>query len=62
MHDCLLAGTNICIRKINSKKIFHLIKKYNVTNLCGTTVIKIEEGVKLKNRVEFMTVVFQKMF
>ena len=54
----LLAGTNICIRKINSKKIFHLIKKYNVTNLCGTTVIinlLIEEGVKLKNRVEFMT-------
>ena len=53
-----LAGTNICIRKINSKKIFQLIKKYNVSNLCGTTVIinlLIEEGIKLKNRVEFMT-------
>ncbi len=53
-----LAGKNICLRKISSKKIFMLIKKYNVTHLCGTTVIinlLIKEGNNLKNKVEFMT-------
>ena len=53
-----LAGTNICIRKITSKLIFKFIKKYKVSHLCGTTVIinlLIEEGIKLKNKVEFMT-------
>ena len=53
-----LAGINICLRKINPKKIFSLIKKYKVSHLCGTTVIinmLIEEGSKLKNKVEFMT-------
>ena len=53
-----LAGTNICLRKINAKKIFELIKKHNVSNLCGTTVIMkmlIDEGVKLDHTVELMT-------
>ncbi len=53
-----LAGTNICLRKVSGKNIFKLIKKYNVTNLCGTTVIinmLIEEGVHLKKVVELMT-------
>ncbi len=53
-----VAGTNICIRKVDSKTIFKLIKRYNVSYLCGTTVIinlLIREGVKLKNKVEFMT-------
>ena len=53
-----LVGKNICLRKVNSKKIFALIKKHNVSHLCGTTVIinlLIEEGVKLKNKIEFMT-------
>ena len=53
-----LAGMNICIRKINSKNIFKLIKKYDVSHLCGTTVIinlLIKEGIKLKNKIEFMT-------
>ena len=53
-----LSGTNICLRKIDSKEIFKLIKKYNVSNLCGTTVIinmLISEGTKLDHRVEFMT-------
>ena len=52
-----LSGTNICLRKIDSKEIFRLIKKYNVSNLCGTTVIinmLISEGTKLDHRVEFM--------
>jgi len=52
-----LSGTNICLRKIDSKEIFKLIKKYNVSNLCGTTVIinmLISEGTKLDHRVEFM--------
>ncbi len=54
----VLAGTNICLRKINAKKIFELIKKHNVSNLCGTTVIMkmlIDEGVKLDHTVELMT-------
>ena len=53
-----LAGTNICLRNINAKKIFELIKKHNVSNLCGTTVIMkmlIDEGVKLDHTVELMT-------
>ena len=53
-----LAGTNICLRKIDSKEIFRLIKKYNVSNLCGTAVIinmLINEGIKLDHGVEFMT-------
>jgi len=53
-----LSGTNICLRKIDSKEIFRLIKKYNVTNLCGTAVIinmLISEGTKLDHKVEFMT-------
>jgi len=53
-----LAGTNICLRRINAKKIFELIKKHNVSNLCGTTVIikmLIDEGVKLDHTVELMT-------
>ena len=53
-----LSGTNICLRQIDSKEIFRLIKKYNVSNLCGTAVIinmLISEGTKLDHRVEFMT-------
>ena len=53
-----LAGTNICLRRINANKIFELIKKHNVSNLCGTTVIikmLIDEGVKLDHTVELMT-------
>ena len=53
-----LAGKNICIRKVNSKSIFKLIKKHKVSHLCGTTVIinlLIKEGIKLKNKIEFMT-------
>ncbi len=56
--NAALAGKNICIRKINAKSIFKLINKYQVTHLCGTTVIinmLIKEGIKLKNRIEFMT-------
>jgi len=53
-----LAGTNICLRKINTKKILKLIKKHNVSNLCGTTVIInmfIEANVKINHTVDFMT-------
>ena len=53
-----LAGTNICLRKINAKKIFELIKKHKVSNLCGTTVLinmLIKEGIELDHTVELMT-------
>ena len=52
-----LAGINICLRKIDAKKIFELIKRHNVSNLCGTTVIinmLIHEGIKLDRTVELM--------
>ena len=48
-----VAGVNICIRKINPKEIFKLIKKHKVSNLCGTTVIinmLIEQKTKLKKK------------
>ena len=53
-----LAGINICLRKIDAKKIFELIKRHNVSNLCGTAVIinmLIHEGIKLDRTVELMT-------
>ena len=53
-----VAGTNICLRKVDEKKIFELIKKYKVSNLCGTTVVinmLIKEGTKLDHQVELMT-------
>ena len=53
-----LLEVNICIRKINSKEIFKLIKKHKVSNLCGTTIIikmLIEQKTKLKKKVSFMT-------
>ena len=53
-----LAGTNICLRKIDAKKIFALIKKHNVSNLCGTTAVinmLINEDIKLNHTVELMT-------
>ena len=53
-----LAGTNICLRKIDAKKIFALIKKHNVSNLCGTTAVinmLINEEIKLNHAVELMT-------
>jgi fatty-acyl-CoA synthase len=53
-----LAGTNICLRKIDAKKIFALIKKHNVSNLCGTTTVinmLINEEIKLNHTVELMT-------
>jgi len=53
-----LAGTNICLRKIDAKKIFALIKKHNVSNLCATTAVinmLINEEIKLNHTVELMT-------
>jgi len=53
-----LAGTNICLRKIDAKKIFELINKHKVSNLCGAPIILnilINEGTKLNHKVELMT-------
>jgi fatty-acyl-CoA synthase len=53
-----ISGKKYLLEKSKFKKIFALIKKHNVSHLCGTTVIinlLIEEGVKLKNKIEFMT-------
>ena len=53
-----LAGINVCLRKIDEKKIFELIKRHKVSNLCGTTVVinmLIKEKIKLEHTVELMT-------
>ncbi len=52
-----MAGTNICLRKINPSQIFKLIKKYKVSNMCGTTVLinmLISQKNKLNQKVSFM--------
>ena len=53
-----MAGTNVCLRKVDAKKIIELIKKHRVSNLCGTAVIinmLIEKNVKVNHTVELMT-------
>jgi fatty-acyl-CoA synthase len=53
-----MAGTNICLRKFDAKKVFKLINKYNVSHLCGTSVVikmLIDEGTQLEKTVELMT-------
>ena len=53
-----MAGTNICLRKFDAKKVFTLINMHEVSHLCATSVVikmLIEEGTKLENSVELMT-------
>lgn len=33
------AGVNICLRKVEAKTIFDLIKQYNVTHYCGAPIV-----------------------
>ena len=53
-----LAGTNVCMRKIEAKAIFENINQHNVSHLCGAPIILnmlIDEDTKVANQVEVMT-------
>ena len=57
-----LAGTHICLRKVEAKEIYNSIEKHKVTHLCGAPIIlsllinaKNSEIKKLKNTVKIMT-------
>jgi fatty-acyl-CoA synthase len=57
-----LAGTHICLRKIDAKSIYESIDKNKVTHLCGAPIIlsmlinaKLKEIIKLKDKVNIMT-------
>ena len=57
-----LAGTHICLRKIDAKSIYQSIDKNKVTHMCGAPIIlsmlinaKRNEIIQLKNKVNIMT-------
>jgi fatty-acyl-CoA synthase len=58
----LVAGTSICLRRVNAKNIFDSLVEHNVTHLCGAPIImqfiigaSPAERRPLHRRVEFMT-------
>ena len=57
-----LAGTHICLRKVEAKNIYDAIKNHNVTHLCGAPIVlsllinaKDTEKEKLNHNVKIMT-------
>ncbi len=53
-----LAGTNVCMRKIEARATFENIDQHSVTHLCGAPIILnmlINEGRKVDQPVEVMT-------
>jgi|TARA_B100001059_G_scaffold15729_2_gene12904 fatty-acyl-CoA synthase len=57
-----LAGTHICLRKIDAQSIYESIDKNKVTHLCGAPIIlsmlinaKPQENIELKEKVNIMT-------
>ena len=57
-----LAGTNVCLRRVEARAIFDAIATKGVTHLCGAPIVlgmvvnaKAEERQALPRRVEFMT-------
>jgi fatty-acyl-CoA synthase len=57
-----LGGTNVCLRKVEAKRIFAAIADHKVTHLCGAPIVlnlitnaKDEERRPLPHRVEIMT-------
>ena len=58
----LVAGTSICLRRVNAKNIFDALVEHDVTHLCGAPIImqfiigaSPAERRPLNRRVEFMT-------
>ena len=57
-----LAGTHICLRKIDAQSIYESIDKNKVTHLCGAPIIlsmlinaKPQETIELKEKINIMT-------
>ena len=57
-----LAGTNVCLRRVEARAIFDAVANKGVTHLCGAPIVlgmvvnaKAEERQALPRRVEFMT-------
>ena len=57
-----MAGTHICLRKVEAKNVYSLIKKHNVTHFCGAPIVlsmlinaKKAEIIKPKSKVRIMT-------
>jgi len=49
------AGTNVCLRKVDPRLIFELIKKHKVTHYCGAPIVHqslINAPVELKRGIE----------
>ncbi|HZQ00344.1 MAG TPA: acyl-CoA synthetase [Reyranella sp.] len=58
----LVAGTSICLRRVNAKNIFDALVEHNVTHMCGAPIIMQfiigatpQERRPLPRKVEFMT-------
>ncbi|MEQ1754869.1 MAG: acyl-CoA synthetase [Micropepsaceae bacterium] len=58
----VVAGTHVCLRRVNAANMFDACARYGVTHMCGAPIVMSmlvdatdEERKPLKNRVEFMT-------
>ena len=57
-----MAGTHVCLRKVEAKYIYNAIKKHNISHFCGAPIVlsmlinaKNNEIIKPKNKVKIMT-------
>jgi len=58
----VVAGTHVCLRRVNAQNMFDACARYGVTHMCGAPIVMgmlvnatDEERKHLKTRVEFMT-------
>jgi fatty-acyl-CoA synthase len=58
----VVAGTHVCLRRVNAANMFEACAKYNVTHMCGAPIVMSmlvdatdEERRPLTTKVEFMT-------
>lgn len=58
----VVAGTHVCLRRVNAANMFEACAKHGVTHMCGAPIVMSmlvdatdEERRELKTRVEFMT-------
>ena len=58
----VVAGTHVCLRRVNAANMFDACAKYGVTHMCGAPIVMSmlvdatdEERRELKTKVEFMT-------
>jgi fatty-acyl-CoA synthase len=58
----VVAGTHVCLRRVNAANMFEACAKYNVTHMCGAPIVMSmlvdatdDERRPLKTKVEFMT-------